>query len=58
MKADVSIAKTCFSNKPKYYLIINNEYYIRIKRYQYYEFKKYMKEINNKKIGKGRFGLL
>ena len=44
MKANIGIAKTILAKPIEYYLVVNDEYYIRIKRYQYYDFKKYMKE--------------
>ena len=51
MRAEVAIAKTLLVKNKKYYIVLNDECYIRIKRYQYYEIKKYMEEqkhTNNK----------
>lgn len=47
MKANVGISKTILVKPTKYYLVVNDECYIRIKRYQYYNFKKYIEEKNN-----------
>lgn len=47
MKAEVGISKSIFPSDNKYYLVINKEYYIKITKNRYYDFKKYMKEKNN-----------
>lgn len=44
MRANVGIAKTILTKPTKYYIVVNDECYIRIKRYQYYEMKKYIDE--------------
>ena len=47
MKMDVAVAKMMISKK--YYLVLNDEFYIKISRSMYYEVKKYMKEKKNDK---------
>ena len=42
MKMEVAVAKVLFEKK--YYLVLNDEYYIEINRSRYYHLRKYMKE--------------
>lgn len=49
MRANIGIAKTILVKPTKYYMVINDEYYLRIKRYQYYELRKYLKDLKERK---------
>lgn len=51
MKMEVAIAKTMFVENKKFYVVLDDNYYIEISRDQYYKLKTHFKEIEEK--GKG-----